>query len=790
MLPLRSTLVSPVASLLTLLSGLTTARAELLVYEPFDYQTHNDEVFGRLEGRNGGKGFAGPWQDTDGRDNDGHAFVFDDRGNPEDLYGGGWGQGKPTWDGKVDKLPTMGNYVGGSDWNGSGDRINSHRKLARSAGEMADGGVLWLSAVWHFPEQSYFAPVAIALTSKEGGIQGRGHVITNQGDGIGVGNGRDFRNGRMRLNAMCWQNGDDVSFKPVANPSSSQDNIIVLKFEFGETDTVSAWHFTEDQELTEEVFLQNAVSCSAKLDENTLDTLAFGTIMRGNAVDEFRIGTRFESVISGSIRPRQEVRITKQLHDPESDRYHLTWSSNPGEVYGVYLDEDLGGYQPCITAKVEASSDKGTTSFGPFDNPKPGNADLKFRIGLPDLTQPVLDRVWGNGTTVSLHFSEAMYPDLATDPGNYIVADEEGTKVPVTKARFHPGKDTIELTTAAPLKPATSYLVTTRKLTDRANLTLVEPSISFQTWDDDPNGVKVFVLAGQSNMVGRGWYDKGQEEEIGGVGSLRAWLKQNPKRDPGLLDADGQWQAIDRMKFCWDRAEPGGEPRLIQGDMTVGYGAGSDCIGPEYGFAWGVHQVLKDQPVLIIKAAWGGKSLHTDYCSPTAASQRDGRIGPYYLQMMKSVQQICSQLGELFPEFEGLGYQIAGFGWHQGYNDMLNPVMDSAYEANMATFIRDIRAEFGKPQLPVAIATTGHGGMSISPEERLTLAGQLAVADPSKHPEFEGTVFTVDSRPFQRSVEESPKSDGSHWHNNGETLWLIGKGMGDGMAEMLGQSAR
>ena len=48
--------------------------------------------------------------------------------------------------------------------------------MRRAAGEMAsgNGGVLWLSAVWHFPDQAYFAPVAIALTSRDGGIRGRG----------------------------------------------------------------------------------------------------------------------------------------------------------------------------------------------------------------------------------------------------------------------------------------------------------------------------------------------------------------------------------------------------------------------------------------------------------------------------------------------------------------------------------------------------------------------------------------------------------------------------------------
>ncbi|HEX5790401.1 MAG TPA: hypothetical protein VFY13_04570, partial [Luteolibacter sp.] len=86
------------------LACLATARADLLVYEPFDYAPHNDETFGRADGRNGGKGFAAPWKDSTGPGNDGAAYIYDAKGNPADLYGGTWGGGFPNWDGKVDNL--------------------------------------------------------------------------------------------------------------------------------------------------------------------------------------------------------------------------------------------------------------------------------------------------------------------------------------------------------------------------------------------------------------------------------------------------------------------------------------------------------------------------------------------------------------------------------------------------------------------------------------------------------------------------------------------------------------
>lgn len=776
----------PLIALITF-AGALISQADLLVYEPFDYAAVNDDSAGRIAGRNGGLGFAGPWVDCAGQGNEGEAFVYDQRGNPEALYGGDWGAGKLKWDGVVDNLPGMGGYAGVSDWSGEGDRMNSKRKLATSAGAMAasNGGVLWLSAVWHFPENSYFAPVGIALSSKDGGLVDRAISISDNASAIGVGNGQNFRNGMKRLNPMFWEKGRDTAGTPGTDISTRQDNVVILKFEFGEADTVSAWYFSEDQPMTEEAFNEHAIKCSSSIDEHALDTLTFGTVMRGNAVDELRIATRFKDVISGSIPARQEVRITKQLYDQKSDRYFLSWTSNPGEIYGIYESVDAGGYKPCITAEVHADAKGRETTFGPFLNPHPGKAGLKFEIGLPDLTPPVLDRVWGNGTSVSLHFTEAMLPGSALDASYYGVAKADGTRVPVKAVVFHTGPDTVMLTTSTPLDPAAAYTVTTRQLADRANLALAQPEVSFRTFDNNPNGVKVFILSGQSNMVGRGQFDKGQGDAIGGVGSLREQVEKDPANYGYLVDGDKKWRVLKNIKFWWNRADLGQGPRITKGDLTVGYGAGPDCIGPEFGFSMALERLYKDQPVLIIKSCWGGKSLFSDYCSPTAAARRDGRIGPYYIQMMNQVHQVLANLDREFPELAGKGHQIAGFGWHQGYNDMLSPKADAAYEENMATFIRDIRAEFGRPKLPFSIGSTGQGGMSVTPETRLTLAGQLAVADPKKYPEFAGNVFTVDTRPFQREVAVSPKGDGSHWHNNGETLYLIGKGMGDGMLKML-----
>jgi hypothetical protein len=73
---------SRLAIIPTLLAGALPLDAQLPVHEPFDYPPVNDPIAGRLDGKNGGSGFGGPWQDSSG-DHLGLAFVYDHRGNPD-----------------------------------------------------------------------------------------------------------------------------------------------------------------------------------------------------------------------------------------------------------------------------------------------------------------------------------------------------------------------------------------------------------------------------------------------------------------------------------------------------------------------------------------------------------------------------------------------------------------------------------------------------------------------------------------------------------------------------------
>ena len=116
----------------------------------------------------------------------------------------------------------------------------------------------------------------------------------------------------------------------------------------------------------------------------------------------------------------------------------------------------------------------------------------------------------------------------------------------------------------------------------------------------------MFVLAGQSNMQGHA--KTHTFEHIG----------MDPKTAPLLaemLDEKGNPRVCEEVWISCLSTN-----REKQGQLTAGFGADDEKIGPEFTFGITMAKHLKE-PILLIKAAWGGKSLHTDFRSPSS--------GPY-----------------------------------------------------------------------------------------------------------------------------------------------------------------
>jgi len=284
--------------------------------------------------------------------------------------------------------------------------------------------------------------------------------------------------------------------------------------------------------------------------------------------------------------------------------------------------------------------------------------------------------------------------------------------------------------------------------------------------------VKVFILAGQSNMEGQGAIQADPKKNEG-KGSLEYLVKTPATADrfKHLVDKGGKW-VVRNDVWIWYLGRKGG--------LTVGYGARVDRIGPELQFGHVMGDYFNNQ-VLLIKLAWGGKSLGKDFRPPSSG----GEVGPYYTEVVKQVKDVLGNLKTHFPDYDGRGYELAGFGWHQGWNDRINQAFNDEYEKNMANFIRDIRKDLGAKDLPFVIAETGMSGREETNPRALSLMrAQAAVAD---YPEFKGNVAFVGTRDFYRPKEVSPSGQAYHWNSNAETYFLIGNGMGEAMKKLCGR---
>ncbi len=281
--------------------------------------------------------------------------------------------------------------------------------------------------------------------------------------------------------------------------------------------------------------------------------------------------------------------------------------------------------------------------------------------------------------------------------------------------------------------------------------------------------VKVFIMAGQSNMQGQG-----DVAPITTTGTLAQFMANDPAADDFsyVQDADGNW--IVREDVWYRHKQEDGT--VIAQNLTVGQGASPNHIGPELAFG---HLMAEDEPsrILIIKTAWGGKSLAVDFRPPSAG----GTTGPYYNQILSDINEAIQNIEEDFPSFEAGNIEIAGFCWFQGWNDGDELAFAQEYEQNLNHLITDLRTDLQVPDLPFVVALTGHGGHELEPEgtwvgnlQRIVLPAQIAAIQDGGHQ----NVAYVDTRDFWREGAVSPEPDfGFHWHNNAESFLRIGTGL-------------
>ncbi len=288
----------------------------------------------------------------------------------------------------------------------------------------------------------------------------------------------------------------------------------------------------------------------------------------------------------------------------------------------------------------------------------------------------------------------------------------------------------------------------------------------------DAKPLKVFILAGQSNMQGHA--------SISTFDSMA----DDPKTAPLLQEmreADGKPRVCENVWIssigCLGDAYS--DLQESMGKLTAGFGAPTDKIGPEFTFGITLERRL-GEPILIIKTSWGGRSLHTDFRPPSAGpyawsdyelaqcekrgddleklkAEKIRATGLYYGHTIDHVRKVLGDIKRVVPTYdEEQGYELAGFVWFQGFNDL---VSDWTYPDRMETggydlygdllghLIRDVRKDLSAAKMPFVIGVMGIGG-----DEEGETAPQMhfrrAQAAPASLPEFKGNVRVVETSPF------------------------------------------
>ena len=307
--------------------------------------------------------------------------------------------------------------------------------------------------------------------------------------------------------------------------------------------------------------------------------------------------------------------------------------------------------------------------------------------------------------------------------------------------------------------------------------------------------LKVYILAGQSNMQGHATF------------KTLPYMREDPATLAlynRLVDKDGKPIVHENVQISLLTTDG-----TKQGPLTAGFGASQDKLGPELAFGATMHEKLQE-PILIIKTAWGGKSLHTDFRPPSAGPyvfnpsqlekcSNDNKItveemkavkaeetGVFYRLMTEHVKMVLADPGKYHPAYKKEdGYEIAGFVWFQGWNDVVDgntypnrgaPGSYDAYTTVLRHFIRDVRKDFDAPKMPFVIGVLGVNGSYLdnSQADRKHIEFQKAMAAAAEQPDFEGNVFAVHAGLYWDKLQG--EADKKKWQIRAESTEQIKQG--------------
>ena len=323
----------------------------------------------------------------------------------------------------------------------------------------------------------------------------------------------------------------------------------------------------------------------------------------------------------------------------------------------------------------------------------------------------------------------------------------------------------------------------------------------------DAKPLKVFILAGQSNMDGQADVRTidflGEDKEP----ARAALLKKFKPDGKTLVTRDDVWVANGGV---FDKLQPGFGGRKDYDKL------GSN-IGPEYAFGYYMGEALEEQ-VLLIKYGPGGQSLYANFRPPSAGKpeikgMKPEDIGAQYRVLVDYTHETLKNLKTHFSAYdEKAGYEVAGFVWFQGYNDQFDQNARKEYGQNLVHLIKDLRAEFKAPNMKVVVGVMGVNGV------KNELGKQKDIRDAQRAantvPEFAGNVKAIEAAPLLhpeivaiktagwlnkdrdlKTQPVTPEEDamlkratsnlGYHYYGEGRFFILLGKSFAETMLELM-----
>jgi hypothetical protein len=170
--------------------------------------------------------------------------------------------------------------------------------------------------------------------------------------------------------------------------------------------------------------------------------------------------------------------------------------------------------------------------------------------------------------------------------------------------------------------------------------------------------IKLFILSGQSNMVGQGMSGELADDLI-------------EPNDRILMFEEGKWQPLRPLRYTF---------------------------GPEISLAHAIAKAWPDETIGIVKQSVGGTGVlawHPDWTREKADLTGDGKKGNLWKALTDKVRQ-ARQAADCQP---------MAFVWMQGGKDMQNLQTGKQYLANLTALVEGLRKETGEPKLPLVLGS-------------------------------------------------------------------------------------